>query len=152
MTHNSITNLYVLIQNIPEIYPAVFSSPVNNLNNHIFAIFQANPLDACTRLEDPKLDNIFEIRDISFLAVIDFEIGDCGIRRRIQMVKNIGAKGVIILTKNLDHSVHPYGDYTDSTFLVFIADFNTAKSKLSPSKYLIATLTTSNNQETTSKP
>lgn len=52
----------------------------------------------------------------------------------------------------MDHAIHPYGDYTDSTFLVFIADLNTAKSKLLPSLYLIATLTTTNNQETISKP
>lgn len=126
-----------------EIFPAVYSSPVNNLNNHMFALFNANPLDACTHLEDPKLDNYFEIRDISFLAVINLENGDCGIRRRIQMAKNIGAKGVILITSNLYHAVHPYGDYSDNTFLVFVADIQTALPKLSTSTYITATLTTS---------
>lgn len=37
------------------------------------------------------------------------------------MVKDVGAKGVIILSENLDHAFDPYGDFSDNTFLVFIA-------------------------------
>lgn len=37
------------------------------------------------------------------------------------MAKDVGAKGVIILSQNLDQAFDPYGDYNDRTFLVFMA-------------------------------
>lgn len=37
------------------------------------------------------------------------------------MAKDVGAKGVIFMTETENHSFIPYGDYSDLTFLVFIA-------------------------------
>jgi hypothetical protein len=93
---------------------------VNNLNNQIFTIFKASPLDACGPITDPHLDSIPETAGTPYLVVIDYEQGICGIRRRIHMSKMLGAKGVIIIVDSIDNAMTPYGDYSDSTFLVFM--------------------------------
>ena len=33
-----------------DIYPTVYSSPVDNLNSHQFTVFKADPADACTKI------------------------------------------------------------------------------------------------------
>lgn len=38
------------------------------------------------------------------------------------MAKEVGAKGVIIVNEELDHAMDPYGDFSDTTFLVFFAE------------------------------
>ncbi len=115
------TKLQVYIKSNLEIYPTVYSSPVGNLNNHIFAIFKAEPLDACTKITELNFTKYPNAENYSSLIVVDGMIGTCGIRRRIQMVKDIGAKGLIILNDDLDDAIEPYGDYSDNTFLVFVA-------------------------------
>lgn len=42
------------------------------------------------------------------------------------MAKNVGAKGIIILNDDLDEAIEPYGDYSDNTFLVFVAKKSSA--------------------------
>ena len=37
-----------------DLYPAAYSSPVDNLHNHIFDIFRADPVSACVQLSDPE--------------------------------------------------------------------------------------------------
>lgn len=48
------------------------------------------------------------------------------------MAKNVGAKGVILLNDNLDNAFDPYGDFSDNTFLVFIAISAESKKLLKP--------------------
>lgn len=48
------------------------------------------------------------------------------------MVKDAGGKGIVMLTTELSNAISPYGDFSDNTFLVFVADANIAKSKLLP--------------------
>lgn len=70
-----------------EIYPAVYSSPVENLNNQIFVIYKAAPLDGCASIEEPDIEPTANINQYSSLVVIDGDIGICGLKRRINMAK-----------------------------------------------------------------
>lgn len=61
----------------------MFSSPVDNLNNQIFTIFKAEPIDACTRIADPEVNEIPGADNNPYLIIIDGDAGYCGFRRRI---------------------------------------------------------------------
>lgn len=44
----------------------------------------------------------------------------------------VGAKGIIIIVDSIDNAMTPYGDYSDSTFLVFMVEGSKAKELLLP--------------------
>lgn len=81
-----------------DIYPAAYSSPVDNLNNHYFNIFKAEPVDGCTVIAEPKIDRPADMA-YSYLVVIDGDAGLCGMKRKMKMAKDVGAKGIIILSE-----------------------------------------------------
>lgn len=54
----------------------------------------------------------------------------------------VGAKGIIIIVDSIDNAMTPYGDYSDSTFLVFMVEGSKAKELLLPQSYLLASLST----------
>lgn len=56
------------------------------------------------------------------------------------MAKDVGAKGVIFLTDTDEHSFTPYGDFSDLTFLVFIAAPKEADPLIIPNQYIVARL------------
>lgn len=60
------------------------------------------------------------------------------------MAKDAGAKGLIILTDNLDDAIQPYGDYSDNTFLVFIANSVEGQQLIVPKTFIIAAISSSN--------
>ena len=53
------------------------------------------------------------------------------------MAKDAGAKGIIIITSNMENTFQPYSDYSDNTFLVFIADSKTTKDVLISSTFIL---------------
>lgn len=81
----------------------------------------------------------------SYLVVIDGDAGLCGMKRKIKMAKDVGAKGVIVLSEELDHVNDPYGDQSDSTFLVFIAKASETKKVLLSDSYFVATISSKSN-------
>ena len=127
-----------------DLYPAAYSSPVDNLNNHIFNIFRASPVDACVKIADPEVKKPLFSQDNPFLIAIDGSAGNCGFKRRIQMAKEVGAKGVIIVNEELDHAMDPYGDFSDTTFLVFFAESQDADDLLLGSEFFVGSLSTTN--------
>jgi hypothetical protein len=70
-------------------------------------------------------------------------VPDCGYMRRIKMAKDAGAKGIIIITSNMENTFQPYSDYSDNTFLVFIADSKINKDVLISSSFILGTITSS---------
>jgi hypothetical protein len=68
---------------------------VDNLNSKLFTVYKSDPISACSTIKEPFIP----IDDVNpTLAIIDMDSGYCGIRRRIQMAKDVGCKGIIILT------------------------------------------------------
>lgn len=59
------------------------------------------------------------------------------------MAKDAGAKGIIIITSNMENTFQPYSDYSDNTFLVFIADSKTTKDVFISSTFILGTITSS---------
>ena len=59
------------------------------------------------------------------------------------MAKDAGAKGIIIITSNMENTFQPYSDYSDNTFLVFIAESKTTKDVLISSTFILGTITSS---------
>jgi hypothetical protein len=57
------------------------------------------------------------------------------------MAKDAGAKGIIIITSNIENTFQPYSDYTDNTFLVFSADSKTTRDLLISSSLFLGTIT-----------
>lgn len=56
------------------------------------------------------------------------------------MAKEVGAKGVIITNKDIDDAMDPYGDFSDATFLVFIAQSEFADDLLLGTSFFVGSL------------
>jgi hypothetical protein len=123
-----------------EIYPA-FYSPLKNINTR-FTVFKAHPFDGCSPIAEPDdhCSLFTENHCYPYLLVINGDGADCGLRKRIQMAKNAGVKGAIILSSDLNSHNETYADFSDNSFLLFIADASKNPKLLQPTKWMTVNL------------